>query len=276
MPSPRLTGPRFLNTVLLGGSTPAKLTAAARAGFAQVELWQQDMDGCSQDEMLRILSDGSLALTDVQVLLDFDGASDGTRVGKYHEAEQLLVLAGQLGAPAVLVPANTASDCDAQKVMRDLRWLCRRADQIGLRVAYEGMAWSRFNSTIPSAWRQIEEVGAGNLDLVVDAFHLFAAGRQLDDLRGVPVERIALVQLSDAVSQPLAGQVKQQARHQRCLPGQGIWPLGELVQALAQMGYRGPVGLEVFNDDLKARDPDQVAREAWQRLDALLRGAGTG
>jgi len=35
-----LPGPRFLNTVLLGGSTPENLDAAAAAGFAQVELWR--------------------------------------------------------------------------------------------------------------------------------------------------------------------------------------------------------------------------------------------
>ncbi|MFC6378381.1 hypothetical protein [Tatumella terrea] len=33
----------FLNTILLGGTTAQKLEAVADAGFAQAELWQQDV-----------------------------------------------------------------------------------------------------------------------------------------------------------------------------------------------------------------------------------------
>ncbi len=36
------------------------------------------------------------------------------------------------------------------------------------------------------------------------------------------------------------------------------------------MGYSGPIGLEVFNDALKARDPHEVAREAMAALEAVL------
>ncbi|MDX3935794.1 sugar phosphate isomerase/epimerase family protein [Stenotrophomonas sp.] len=266
----RLSGPRFLNTILLGGDTAGKLDAAAAAGFAQVELWREDVASSSVADVRAALTRTGLQLTDVQVLLDFDGASAATREGKRAEALSLLALAHDMGAGTVLVPACTATDYVPGRVTDDLRWLCARAAERGLRIAYEGMAWSRLHSTLPSTWQQIEQVGAPNLDIVVDAFHLFAAGRTADDLRDVPVERIALVQLSDVLTQPLPGQVTTQARHHRCLPGDGLWPLETLIDALAAMGYRGPIGLEVFNDALKARDPHAVAREAMAALEAVL------
>lgn len=266
----RLTGPRFLNTILLGGSTADKLHAAAAAGFAQVELWRQDVEAASIAAVHAVQAGTGLQLTDVQVLLDFDGASAATRDAKRAEALALLDLATALGSRTVLVPANTSLECDAARVTDDLRWLCDQAAQRDLRIAHEGMAWSRVNSTVPAVWRQIEAVGADNLDLVVDAFHLFAAGRSVDDLHALPVERIALVQLSDVHTQPLPGRVTDQARHHRVLPGHGIWPLPALIQALEGMGYTGPIGLEVFNDDLKARDPRAVAAEAMAALEALL------
>lgn len=171
-----LPGPRFLNTVLLGGSTPEKLDAAAAAGFAQVELWREDVASSSVAEVHAILARTGLQLTDVQVLLDFDGASAATREGKRAEAMSLLALAKDLGAGTVLVPACTATDYVPDRVTDDLRWLCARAAERGLRIAYEGMAWSRLNSTLPSAWQQIEQVGAPNLDIVVDAFHCSPPG----------------------------------------------------------------------------------------------------
>jgi 4-hydroxyphenylpyruvate dioxygenase len=266
----RLPGPRFLNTVLLGGSTGEKLDAAAAAGFAQVELWREDVASSSAADVRAVLARTGLQLTDVQVLLDFDGASTATREAKRAEAMSLLALANDVGAGAVLVPACTATDYAPERVTEDLRWLCERAAEQGLRIAYEGMAWSRLHSTLPSTWQQIEQVGAPNLDIVVDAFHLFATGRTADDLHDVPVERIALVQLSDVQTQPLPGQVTAQARHHRCLPGEGIWPLETLIDALATRGYAGPIGLEVFNDALKSRDPHAVAAEAMAALNAVL------
>lgn len=265
-----LPGPRFLNTILLGGDTDGKLGAAAAAGFTEVELWREDVESSSVADVRAALTRTGLQLTDVQVLLDFDGASAASRAGKRAEALTLLALAHDMGAGTVLVPACTATDYVPDRVTDDLRWLCARAAERGLRIAYEGMAWSRLHSTLPSAWQQIEQVGAPNLDIVVDAFHLFAAGRTADDLRDVPVERIALVQLSDVLTQPLPGQVTTQARHHRCLPGDGLWPLETLIDALAEMGYSGPIGLEVFNDALKARDPRAVAREAMAALEAVL------
>lgn len=265
-----LPGPRFLNTVLLGGGTAQKLRAAAAAGFAQVELWREDVQAASPEAVRNVLDTTGLQLTDLQVLLDFDGAPGALREAKRTEARALLDMAVAVGAGTVLVPASTDPACEAQQVTADLRWLCARAADRGLRIAYEGMAWSHLHSTVPSAWQQIQAVAADNLDLVVDAFHLFAAGRSVDDLQGIPADRIALVQLSDVTAQPQPGAVKQQARHARCLPGTGIWPLATLVQRLASIGYAGPIGLEVFNDTLNAHDPVGVAEQAMTALEAVL------
>ena len=39
----------FLNTILLGGTTAQKLQAVADAGFAEAELWQQDVQETGGD-----------------------------------------------------------------------------------------------------------------------------------------------------------------------------------------------------------------------------------
>lgn len=260
--------PLFLNTVLLGGSTADKIAAAGSAGFDQVELWRQDLDTHpgGAPGVLRALGQARLGLTDFQVLLDFDGAPGGRRTAKRQEALQMLDLAVQLNATTLLAPASTDPHCDAARIVEDLAWLARQAAARGLRIAYEAMAWSTVNHTTPAAWRCVQAASQPNLGMVIDAFHLFATGRDASDLDGIPMQRIYLVQLSDLASDVSSEKVKAVARHGRLLPGDGHFPLASLLQRLAAGGYAGPIGLEVFNDELQARDPAEVAQEAMAAL----------
>ena len=111
--------PLFLNTILLGGSTHDKLRAASQAGFAQIELWRQDVDGFAPgaDELKIELATSGLGLTDYQVLLDFDGAPDGKREAKRQEALSMLDTAARVGATTLLTPASTDADCVSSRVI---------------------------------------------------------------------------------------------------------------------------------------------------------------
>lgn len=259
----------FINTILLGGSTHDKVTAAAKAGFDQIELWRQDVEQYGDALALpSLLQQQSIGLTDYQVLLDFDGAPGIQRDSKRAQALSMLDTAAQVGADTLLVPASTDPGCDPSRIVEDMRWLAREAAARGLRIAHEGMAWSTVHFTLPAVWRVVQEVNEPNLGLVVDAFHIFARGRDASDLDGIPPERIYLVQLSDLDHAIQPGTLIDTARHHRLLPGHGHFPLQSLLDRLN--GYHGPIGLEVFNDVLKSRDPQQVAHEAMSALRELL------
>ena len=261
----------FINTVCLNGSTQDKLRAAHAAGFDQVELWRQDVEATDGNcagirDLLHTLP---IALTDYQVLLDFDGAPDSLRKEKRQEAIQMLDTAVRLGATTVLTPACTHKECVKERVEEDMRWLVHQAGQRGLRIAYEGMAWSTAIDNTAEAWQLVQRIDAPNLGLVVDAFHIFARQRTVKDLDGIPMEKIFLVQLSDLAETPSDGHMVDTARHSRLLPGEGTFPLDTLIAYLEENGYNGPIGLEVFNDALKKQDPTEVARKAILALKAV-------
>jgi len=265
----------FLNTILLGGTPQAKIAAARAAGFDQIELWRQDLDAFARGPtaMASALRENDVGLTDYQVLLDFDGAPDARRAAKRHEALTMLDTAAALGADTVLAPASTDRACVGARVVDDLGWLATQARQRGLRVAYEAMAWSTVNPTLPMAWQCVQQVGADNLGVVVDAFHIFVRGRDAADLAGIPMDRIFLVQLSDLAHGVALAHVIQTARHSRLLPGAGHFPLPALLARLLSSGYQGPIGLEVFNDTLKAQPPEGVAHQAMTALNHTLSAA---
>lgn len=268
MTSGTTQNPLFINLILLGGETQQKFDAAHAAGFDQVELWRQDVEAFpgSPDEVASALKETSLALTDYQVLLDFDGAPPEIRDSKREEALRMLDTAMKVGASTVLTPASTRADCVADNVVADMQWLAAEAAKRGLRVAYEGMAWSKINFTLQAAWRCVQQVGAPNLGVVVDAFHMFARDRDASDLDGIPMDRIYLVQLSDLMEEIDLPNIIDIARHRRLLPGQGRFPIDTILKRLKASGYTGPLGLEVFNDKMKARDPHEVARESMAAL----------
>jgi len=260
--------PLFINTVLLGGTTEEKIAAAAEAGFNQVELWRQDVDAAkgTAKDVASLLQQQNLSLTDYQVLLDFDGAPDHQREEKRRDALEMLDTAVALGATTILTPASTQKECIAEREEEDIRWLAQEAGKRGLRVAFEAMAWSTHINTTPAAWQLVQRVNEPNLGLVIDAFHIFVRNRTIADLNGIPMEKIFLVQLSDLDELPSGDQLVQTARHRRLLPGQGNFPLYTLLDYLEAEGYRGPVGLEVFNDGLHQRAPADAAKEAMHAL----------
>jgi len=266
------SNPLFINTVLLHGSTEEKIEAASQAGFDQIEIWREDVSGTSKngEELNNFLHRNGIGLTDYQVLLDFDGASTFD-ASKRDEALQMMRVAREIGADTLLVPANTSDKCDPNKIIDDLTWLVDEAGKHRLKVAYEAMAWSTLINTLPKAWDIVKKINKSNFGLVVDAFHIFSLGRTVADLDDIPVEKIFLVQLSDLKGIPDSENIVNTARHDRLLPGEGDFPLDKLLHRLKSGQYNGPIGLEVFNDELKSKNAADVAKMAMISLKSVLK-----
>ncbi len=65
------------------------------------------------------------------------------------------------------------------------------------------------------------------------------------------------------------------SRHFRNFPGQGQLPLLAFLRAVLAAGYRGPLSLEIFNDDFRAAPARLIARDGLRSL-ILLASLGGG
>lgn len=268
--------PLFINTIVLSGTVEQKVAAACAAGFDQIELWRQDVESYlgNLESFGQWIQRQPIGITDYQIIRDFDGAPEEIREKKRAEALDALDAAVRIGAGIVLTTASTDPSCDASRVDEDMRWLAREAAMRKLKIAYEYLAWSIVNFTLPAVWDIVKRLNEPNLGLVIDDFHTFARGRDARDLEGIPMNRIYLVQLSDLNQGKLyhpdhpyyREQVVDTARHHRLLPGHGQFPIETILQPLKEANYSGPIGVEVFNDDMKAQDPQKVALEAMSAL----------
>ena len=256
--------PKFLNLVLLNGEPEEKLRAARAAGFDQVEIWREDVQA-STPQLAKQLQ---LGFTNVQVLRDFTGAPDRERQQKREELRQFIQIAQTIGCDTIQAPASTREDCVAARIDEDLRWLASEAARFNMRIMYEPMAWCSVDNTLPLAWERLQRLDQPNIGLVVDLFHICALGGDASQLDGIPADRIYEVQLCDMAEMPPQEKqpLSEYARHQRLLPGDGIIEVERFVDKLKSAGYSGPVGIEVFNDELKAQPADVAAHKAWQAL----------
>ncbi|MEV5439924.1 TIM barrel protein [Streptomyces sp. NPDC052682] len=267
---------RTIATVCLSGTLGEKLTAAARAGFDGVELFENDLLAGSlspEDVRARAAALG-LTIDLYQPLRDVEAAPQERFARSLRRAEHTFQVMRRLGTGMLLVCSNVSADAadDDALAARQLRTLAERAAAHGIRVAYEALAWGRHVRTYDHAWRIVEQADHPALGVCLDSFHILSRGSDPAGIEHIPAEKIFFLQLADA---PLpAMDVLHWSRHHRCFPGQGGLDVARLLRHVARAGYEGPLSLEVFNDVFRQADAGRTAVDAMRSLIALEERAG--
>ena len=258
-------------TVCMSGTLERKLTAVAAAGFDGVELFEPDLteSGLSPAAVRDLTDELGLGIDLFQPFRDFEGVAPAQLARNLERAHATFEVMAQLGADTLLVCSNVAPDGvdDDALAAEQLHALADRADERGLRVAYEALAWGRGVSEYDHAWRVVEAADHPALGTCLDSFHILARGTGLDTIAEIPADKLFFCQLADATD--LAVDVLRWSRHHRCLPGQGAFDLVDFTTRVLQTGYDGALSLEVFSDALRQADPDRVAQDARRSLAAL-------
>ncbi|WP_327745342.1 sugar phosphate isomerase/epimerase and 4-hydroxyphenylpyruvate domain-containing protein [Streptomyces europaeiscabiei] len=263
-------------TVSLSGSLTEKLTAAARAGFDGVEIFENDLlaSPLAPEEVRARCADLGLSIDLYQPMRDIEAVPAEVFERNLRRARHKFEVMGRLGCDTVLVCSSVhplAEDDDALAASHLHRLACLAAE-FGIRVAYEALAWGRHVSTYDHAWRIVEAAGHPALGTCLDSFHILARASDPKGIEDIPGERIFFLQLADA---PLmAMDVLQWSRHYRCFPGQGGFDVTGLVEHVMAAGYDGPLSLEVFNDVFRQAEAGPTAVDAHRSLLMLQEAAG--
>ncbi len=267
---------RSIATVCLSGTLEDKLTAAADAGFDEVELFEPDLIGSPWPpaEVRRRAADLGLAIGLYQPFRDFEAVPEDQLRANLRRAERKLAVMEELGAGLLLVCSSVSPAAldDDDLAAAQLHALAERAARRGIRIAYEALAWGRHVHDHEHAWRIVEAAGHPALGTCLDSFHILSRGADPAGIRAIPGEKIFYLQLADAPRLPM--DVLQWSRHYRCFPGQGGFDLAPFLAHVLATGYAGPLSLEVFNDVFRQADPQRMAVDAMRSL--LLLEEATG
>ncbi|MGZ3118853.1 TIM barrel protein [Streptomyces sp. H62] len=263
-------------TVSLSGSLTEKLTAASLAGFDGVEIFENDLlaSPLTPEEVSARCADLGLTIDLYQPMRDIEALPEEEFARALRRARHKFELMRRLGADTVLVCSSVsphALDDDALAA-EQLSRLADLAEEHGVRVAYEALAWGRHISTYDHAWRVVEAAGHPALGTCLDSFHILSRGSDPKGIEDIPGEKIFFLQLADAPL--LAMDVLQWSRHYRCFPGQGGFDVAGLVRHVLRAGYDGPLSLEVFNDVFRQSEAGSTAVDARRSLLTLQETVG--
>jgi sugar phosphate isomerase/epimerase len=146
--------------------------------------------------------------------------------------------------------------------------------QLGIEFLGPQHLWAshphRFISSLGEMMKLAGDIGTGNVGLLLDAYHLYTAGDEIDALDTLTAHDVVVVHINDA---PAGIAREAQADLVRCLPLEtGVIDLTGFMRKLAALGYDGPVTTEPFSARLNAiaaEDPAAAARAVSQAMDRL-------
>jgi len=268
--------PKSIATVSLSGTLPEKLEAAAAIGFDGVEIFENDLltyDGSPED--VRAIAEGlGLAIYIFQPFRDFEAMPEPQRRRNLDRAERKFDVMQALGTDLVLVCSNVqpAAIDDPQRAAADLHEMADKAQRRGLRVGYEALAWGKHVNRWRQAWEIVRTADHPALGLIVDSFHTLALRDDPSGIAALPADKLFFVQLADAPE--LAMDVLSWSRHFRNFPGQGTLDVAGFISAVIAAGYRGPLSLEIFNDEFRAAPARLIARDGLRSLRLVEAEAG--
>ncbi|NIY46101.1 sugar phosphate isomerase/epimerase [Cedecea colo] len=261
---------RSIATVSVAGTLPEKLHAIADAGFRGVEIFEPDLEkykGNARD-IARLAASLDLQILLYQPFRNFEGMPAENTAANLERARRTFDVMHQLDCEQLLLCSNVdkLSFADPDRQISDLAKMAALAQQHGIKIGFEALAWGRHIHRYSAAWERVKAVDNPAFGLVLDSFHVLSLGDELK-LCGIPLEKIFFVQLADAPRKNL--DVQEWSRHFRCFPGTGDLPVLGFARTLVDKGYRGPWSLEIFNDAYQAAPAGETALAGFRSLQRL-------
>lgn len=219
---------------------------------------EQRARGFGDGELRAILDAHGMKHVSVEFLTDWFMDGEAGLVSRRNE-ETAFLAAATFGAKVVNVGPDLGDrDVSLETMQAKFRALCSRADEEGLAIALELVAWGNVRD-VDTALAIIGDIP--NAGLVIDSWHVFRAGVPLADLRRIAANKILCVQVNDAGKVPV-GQRSAETMN-RSLCGQGAFDLAAFAATLDEMGVVAPFSVEVISPELAALGLNEAAKTSF-------------
>ena len=252
-----------------------KIRIAAEVGYEAIELWHDDVElhlsgGGTVEEIRAAVDDHGLAVPTTIYLKGWWDPNAPDYAQAMDEIRRRLDQAAALGAPFSVASPPPWKDVDYDLTAQQYRDLIELGLARGVRPAFEYLGFADEVNSIAKALRVIAGSEHPQAAIVIDPFHDFRGGAGHDDIARLRADQIAVSHFNDAPASP---PWNEQHDPDRVMPGDGIIDLPHYLSLLAATGYDRFLSLELFREDLWARDPEEVAREGLEKMKAVCEAA---
>ena len=250
--------------------------AVARAGFQGITPWIDDVSHLEPAAARRVATDAGIDIAGFCNcgLFALDGRQE--RAKSIDRARRNIDYAAELGATSIvtvvggLLPESTDLE-DAKNYAFDcLAKVHDHARTTPVVLAIEALHpmytadWSVVNS-LKTANDWCDRLGEGT-GLTVDAYHTWWDPDWPTELkRAADHNRLTTYHVSDWLM------TTDHLLLDRGMPGEGVIDLASYDAHVRELGYQGPVEIEIFSERLWAIDPKEFLSELKQRCDRLYK-----
>jgi sugar phosphate isomerase/epimerase len=177
----------------------------------------------------------------------------------------------ELGCPAVAAPPyGDVEGVALEAIAGHYARLAQLARGIGVEPYLEFWGRAKALSRLSQALFVAMESGVSDAKLLLDPFHMYTGGSELQSIAYLNGANIGIVHVNDYVAVPAREQI---ADADRVFPGDGIAPTHELARLLGRAGYRGYLSLELFIESFGAASALDVARRGLAAVQNAYRVA---
>lgn len=251
-----------------------KIRIAGQTGYSAIELWHDDIDdhlarGGKVADVRKAVVDHGLTVPMTIYIKGWFESTGAEHARALEGCKRRMQQAVDVGALHIIAgpPAGFA---DHDQGARNYRELLEIGRQIGVKPAMEYLGFVEDINSIEAGAEIVTKSGDPDATIVHDPFHIFRGGGSFDSLTKLPANQIAICHFNDAPAEPPR---EKQHDKDRVMPGDGHLDLRRMVRLLKQLGYNRWLSLELFREDLWAKDPRDVARVGLEKMKAVVESA---
>ncbi|PAU91921.1 xylose isomerase [Kocuria sp. WN036] len=284
-----------LNTGTTRGLTLQQaVDATARAGLGHIGVWRDRVAEAGLENAARIIEQAGLQVSSLcrgGFLTAADEAGQRAALESNRAAireaqvlgtsELIMVVGGLPAAAHVLGGEGDRGDKDVvaarERVAERLAELVPYALEHGVRLVLEALhpMYAADRAVLSTLGQALDLAAPHPVDavgVVVDTFHVWwDPGLETQIARAGAEGRLASYQVCD-FNLPIASD----ALLSRGMMGDGVIDFGTIGRWVAAAGYRGPVEVEIFNQEIFDQDPDVVLAVMKERWESLVLPSLTG
>jgi len=249
-------------------SLPDVIDACARHGVPGISIWRHKLAETGVARAATLLRDAGLRVSSVCRGGMFPALTASERASRIDDNRRAIDDAATLGAEVLVLVCGAAPDRDiaaAREMVADgiaavAPYAAERGVRLGIEPLHPAFAAERSCITTMREARLISErFDSANVGVVVDVYHVWWDPERAEEIARLG-DRIAGYHVNDWLV-PVKNVLMN-----RGMMGDGVIELRRIRGEIERAGYRGPIEVEIFNEEIWQTPLDELVRLTKERF----------
>jgi 2-keto-myo-inositol isomerase len=251
-----------------------KIKLASGFNYEGIEPWLYEIDNTK--DILNCCKDYNIEIPSLEVIQGYMEKDLGllnilNENQIFDKIKQQFEIADQINAQYLIITPPFShrgyNNCWKASVERYVELYDFCIKNFHCKPALEFMGQTKLINNFDKCVNFLNDIKCEDAKIIIDSYHLWRGGSDMNDFKNFNTEHIALFHISDACKDI----VKELHRDRdRVLPLDGQIDLFSFAQTIKKINYNGYISVGVYNPSIAECSSDYVLRETKRRLDILF------